>query len=250
MKVLLTNDDGINAPGLRNLFNTVSKYDFVKEVWTIAPDVNRSCSSHSMSFNKRITVNKLAEKKFAVTGTPVDCVIFAIKDLMKESRPDMVISGINEGANVDIDIMYSGTVAAAREASLSGIPGIAISQIYRGHRSSAKVKWQHENKIFIKILADLISSYDDKNLFKERSLLNINLPFVDVIGVKVLSQGNHYLGNHIEAVNKGEYLIGTNNIKIDCPSLHEGYIVINPVGIDLTDYGLLDYLANNKITKG
>ena len=258
MRILLTNDDGINAEGLKNLYDTISKYGFVKDIWVVAPGVNKSCCSHSMSFNKEITATKQGDKQFMVTGTPVDCVIIAIQDLMKEYKPDMVISGINAGANIDVDVTYSGTVAAAREASLLGIPAIAISQIHSGYKkdSTVGINWQHNDKIFSKLLGNLITLYQDRNIFRNRSLININLPIIDIVGVEFLAQGAHYLGNRIESINKEKdktkYVIGTNylasadHIQVVSSPLSQGYITVTPVGVDLTHYELLDYIINNK----
>lgn len=253
MRVLLTNDDGIDAQGLRLLYRSISKCAFITEIWVVAPDSNKSCCSHAMSFNKSIVMRKCSDKRFAVTGTPVDCVVVSVHDLMKEAKPDIIISGINDGANIDLDVIYSGTVAAAREGALVGIPSIAISQQYNGYKARNGIKWQNDDAIFLKLLEDLICS--SQSVMKEKSLININLPFVDIIGIKYLAQGNHYLGNHIESKNGPEnestYVIGTNRIEIDSPSLNAGYIIVTPIGVDFTDYASLDALNNQaKIRQG
>ncbi len=247
MRILLVNDDGIDAIGLQKLYEMVSSYDFISDIWIVAPEEDKSCCSHSMTFEKDIAVYKKANKRFAVAGTPVDCVVIAINDLMKNYRPDFIISGINEGANVDVDITYSGTVAAAREGALSGISSIAISQMYKkGDRSLHEVNWQHKNAIFYELLRKFLYLYKDKNIFRERTLLNINLPFTEIIGTKYIQQGKHYFGNRVEKVeaekNRKVYVIGTNKIKINSLDLTNGYITIMPIGVNVTDYSLLSYL--------
>ena len=215
MRVLITNDDGIEATGLENLVEVVRSYDFVEEVWIVAPDGDKSCASHSMSFQKKVIVSKRSENAFAVEGTPVDCVIIAICDLMKTCKPDLIISGINMGANLDLDVFYSGTVAAAREGVLFGVPAIAISQFYY---SSKDIIWQHDHDIFSELLAELMQLHQDKRVFNDKSLLNINLPAKPVLGVKYLNQGAHHFGNHLEVLSDHKdgksYIIGAKNLTV------------------------------------
>ncbi len=124
MKILLTNDDGFNARGIRRLYEVLSTEH---EVWIMAPAGNMSGSSSSISMFKKMEVQKHGENIFSLDGTPVDCVIAAMRGDFFAGRPDAVVSGINEGANMGIDIVYSGTCGAARQASLYGVPGIALS---------------------------------------------------------------------------------------------------------------------------
>ena len=124
MKLLLTNDDGFNARGIRRLYEVLSKKH---EVWIMAPAENRSGSSSSISMLKKMEIQKHGENLYRLGGTPVDCVIAAMRGDFFAGRPDAVISGINEGANLGTDIVYSGTCGAARQASLYGVPGIALS---------------------------------------------------------------------------------------------------------------------------
>ncbi len=246
MRVLITNDDGILAAGLQNIAQVVRGYDFVKEVWIVAPDRDKSCASHSMSFQKRVVVHKKSENEFAVEGTPVDCVIIAICDLMKNCKPDLIISGINMGANLDLDVFYSGTVSAAREGVLFGIPAIAISQFYY---SSQDMIWQHNHDVFSDLLAELMQLHQDKRVFDDRSLLNINLPAKPVMGVKYLDQGAHHFGNHLEVLNEHQdgrsYIIGTKNLSVKSDNLQRGYITVTPLGVNLTNHDVLAHLKND-----
>lgn len=248
MRILLTNDDGIDAIGLKNLYSIISKFDFVTEIWVVAPKFDKSCCSHSMSFKQPITVCKKSDREFAISGTPVDCVVIAVQDLMKEYKPDMIISGINIGANMGVDTLYSGTVSAAREGSLQNIPSIAISQLYS---KTGHIKWQHTHKLFTQLISNLMVSHQNQKIYKERTLISINLPYQDVIGIKYLAQGHHYLGNHISSTNTEDnsntttHVIGTNKIEINSNALKQGYIAVTPLGVDLTDYGVLNYLQEH-----
>lgn len=123
MRLLLTNDDGIHCEGILKLADYLSKEH---EVWIVAPDSNRSASSHCITMFSPLCIKNIAERRYTCSGLPADCVITALKGLMQE-KPDAVISGINKGANLGSDVLYSGTAAAARQAVLLGVPGIALS---------------------------------------------------------------------------------------------------------------------------
>lgn len=123
MRILLTNDDGIMSEGLNVLVSILEKKH---DVWVVAPDRNRSAVSHSIVMGSPLKIEKKANKKFACSGVPVDCVVHGIRAILKE-KPDCIISGINHGANLGTDILFSGTAAAARQGSLYGIPSIAVS---------------------------------------------------------------------------------------------------------------------------
>lgn len=126
MRILISNDDGIDAPGLALLEQAASHLS--DDRWTVAPDGNRSGFGHSITLRRSFTVRRLTARRFSCTGTPADCVIAAMKWVFKDAeKPDLVLSGINEGRNVAEDVSYSGTMAVAREAALSGIPSIAFS---------------------------------------------------------------------------------------------------------------------------
>lgn len=126
MRILISNDDGIAAPGLHALERAAARLG--GEVWTVAPDGNRSGFAHCITLRRSFTVDEVAPRRYACSGTPADCVIAAMTWLFRDSRkPDLVLSGINEGRNVAEDVSYSGTMAVAREAALCGIPGIAFS---------------------------------------------------------------------------------------------------------------------------
>ncbi len=135
-RILVTNDDGIHAPGLEALIEIATQLS--SDVWVVAPEVNQSGAGHSLSLSRPIRCREVSEAKFALEGTPTDCVLFAVKHLLKDRKPDIVLSGVNRGTNIADDVTYSGTVAAAMEGCLLGLPSIAFSQAYKHDHP---VKW-------------------------------------------------------------------------------------------------------------
>ena len=135
-RVLISNDDGIHAPGLRVLERVVRR--LAKEVWVVAPEHEQSAASHSLTLRRPLRIRKLSGRRYAVDGTPTDSVLLAVREIMKDRAPDLVLSGINRGGNLGEDVTYSGTIAAAMEGALLGIPAIALSQLSENGRP---VKW-------------------------------------------------------------------------------------------------------------
>ncbi len=184
MRILLVNDDGIHAPGLQALGDIARQLS--DDVWTVAPESDQSGVSHSLSLNDPLRLRQIDEKTYAVKGTPTDCVIMAVRHIMTDTPPDLVLSGINRGQNAAEDVIYSGTVAGAREAAILGFPAIALSQAYSPD-GKRETPWEtavaHGPKIIGKILQSGIP--DD-------GLVNINFPFCApdaVEGVAVTTQG-------------------------------------------------------------
>ncbi len=127
-RILVTNDDGINAPGLEAMIDIATQLS--SDVWVVAPEFNQSGAGHSLSLSHPVRARQVSETKFALEGTPTDCVLFAVKHLLKDRKPDIVLSGVNRGGNMSDDVTYSGTIAGAMEGCLLGIPSIAFSQPY------------------------------------------------------------------------------------------------------------------------
>ena len=127
MRILLTNDDGINAPGLSSLERIA--HDLSDDVWIVAPETDQSGLAHSLTLSHPLRLRKINERKFALSGTPTDCVIMGVRQLMDE-KPDLVLSGVNSGQNIADDVTYSGTIAGAIEGALLGVRSIALSQAY------------------------------------------------------------------------------------------------------------------------
>lgn len=183
-RILVTNDDGINAPGLRVLERIARTLS--DDVWVVAPETNQSGASHSLTLQRPLRVRNydLDENWFAVDGTPTDCVLLAVRSIIEDKPIDLVLSGVNWGANLAEDVTYSGTVAAAMEATLFGIKAVALSQVFRGRH---EIQWQTSERY----APDLISKLYALD-WADDLLININFPDCEpdaVIGHEVTFQG-------------------------------------------------------------
>ncbi len=233
--ILLTNDDGINAAGLSLLEESLRDLGKIK---IISPKNEQSASSHSLTLRDRIGVEKVAENCYAVDGTPTDCVLLGVQGIMSEA-PDLIVSGINHGPNMGEDVTYSGTVAAAIEGTLLGIPSLAISSLQR-NIESRKIIGAAARSIVSKALV-LGVPHD--------SLLNINIPDPEISpikGIRITKLGSRAYRNLLkpELNEKGitEYTIDgeepvwkTSN-GTDIAAVRKGYVSITPLHLDLTDY--------------
>ncbi len=166
MRILLSNDDGVFAPGITNLKKRLSKEH---EVIVVAPLDEKSSTGHSLSLDRPIRLREIEENVYGVSGFPADCILMGLAHVCKEQRPDIVISGINRGANLGQDLYYSGTIAAAREASFHGLPSIAVSLVCGFH--SEDFHWDNASNVIQKILHE-----DIHKAIPQFSLLNINVP--------------------------------------------------------------------------
>lgn len=137
-RILVSNDDGIHAPGLTILEQVAAQLS--KDVWVVAPESEQSGSSHSLTLHGPLRMREAGPRRFAVQGTPTDCVMMAVRHVLKDRAPDLVLSGVNRGSNLAEDVTYSGTVAAAMEGTVLGIPSIALSQSF-GYRGSREIPW-------------------------------------------------------------------------------------------------------------
>ena len=185
MRILVTNDDGIHGPGLavlENIARTLSD-----DVWVVAPETDQSGVSHSLSLNDPLRLREISPRHFAVKGTPTDCVIMAIRHLMVEAKPDLVLSGVNRGQNIAEDVTYSGTVAAAMEGTILGVPSVALSQGYGPVSKSDGIHWECAQTHAPGVLRRILSEGIPPGI-----LFNINFPDCapdDVQGVAVTVQG-------------------------------------------------------------
>ena len=240
--ILLTNDDGIDSEGLRILEECVQS---VAEIVVVAPDRERSAISHSITVHSPLEIQQRNRNHYALNGTPADCIIYGLSDILS-SPPDLVISGINRGANLGDDIMYSGTVAGAREASRRGVAALAISQAYDdsaiGYAVGAK---------FIKLLV--------KNMLEKKSgggiYLNINIPVHKIRGVRITRQGcslhfPHFnfleedagVGRDAAEITKDRQ---KSEIPLDYQAIMEHYISVTPLQRDQTDYAMAHLLRKD-----
>jgi 5'-nucleotidase len=246
MRILLTNDDGVHAPGLALLEALAAKLS--DDVWVCAPAEEQSGAGHSLTLNMPVRLRQFGEKRFAVTGTPSDAVNLALRKLFGDKRPDLVISGVNGGENLADDITYSGTISAAMEAALAGIPAVAMSQAMRdgGHGFAAAEGWA------AKVLAPLIAMP-----IARRTVINVNFPALPaeaVKGIRVVRQGFHDYsrGSLVEGVDprgKAYFWFGLEDVEhtLDRGTQHhpvgDGYISVTPLQLDLTHHAALGALA-------
>ena len=253
MKILVTNDDGIFAEGIRSL--TKALVD-VGDVFVIAPNRQRSATGHAITMHEPLRVERvnyfeLDVEAWAVSGTPSDCVKLGVEVLMKE-KPDIIFSGINKGANLGTDVLYSGTVSAAIEGAMLGFPSIAVSlAAYQDLDYAFAAK-------FSKNLAQLLK---EKHL-PEETLLNVNIPNLKeefIKGVRVSSLGvRKYKNSFIERIDPqgqsyywmgGEILDEDNGEHTDIFSIKSGYISVTPIHFDLTRFDLLSQVEQWNIKK-
>ena len=250
MRILITNDDGIHSPELAaclEIARTLSE-----EVWIVAPEIDQSGVSHSLSLNDPLRMREVGERHFAVKGTPTDCVIMGVRHLMKE-RPDLVLSGVNRGRNCAEDVTYSGTVAGAMEGTVLGIPSFALSQAY-AFTTKHHPYWDTA----IKHAPDLIRRVLKAGMPRD-VLLNVNFPDCQpdqVAGIAVTVQGKRDQELlRIDARHDGRgnpyYWIAFARGGVpgaapgsDLAALTENRIALTPLRLDLTDEPFMTKLAD------
>jgi len=247
MKILLTNDDGIYADGLWSLYRQFSPHHTVT---VVAPDRERSAVGHGITLDRPLRASKICLHDgcsgYAVTGTPADCIKLGILEIVK-GRPDLVLSGINPGANVGININYSGTVAAAREAALNGIAAIAVSVQGNPSRRYA------EAAAFVKRLVDRLPLKP----LPPGTFLNVNIPDVPLektAGIRISRQSivlfPEYFEKRKDPRNRIYFWQGRDmqpcaqSVDIDGAALQQNYISITPVKCDMTDDTMLESLKD------
>ena len=248
MRVLLTNDDGILAPGLAVLEGIAA--DIATEVWTVAPERDQSGIAHALTLSHPLRVREAGERRFAVTGTPADCVIMGVRTIMPDP-PDLVLSGINAGQNIADDVHYSGTIGGAMEATFMGIPAMALSQAYRWNEGR-ELPWQTSRAHLPEIVRALMGLE-----LPDGTLLNVNLPAVEpteMKGIRVCHQGRveHSLGAeerrdgrgmpyHWLRFSRGEPAMRPGS---DVAALRAGYASVTPLALDMTDRSSMEAVAD------
>lgn len=249
--ILVTNDDGISSPGIKVLAKALKN---VGEVYVVAPETEQSAVAHALTLHRPLKFEKAGSKTYYINGTPTDCIIAGVNKILP-SRPDMIVSGINNGGNLGDDITYSGTVAAAIEGTLLGVPSIAVSLVKEnlngaGYRSSAS-----EYRIAADFAAELAKRVLERGL-PDDTLLNVNVPDDKKInGVKFTKQGKRVYDNSIQELadprGREYYWIGGGTPQweaggdTDFEAIRNGYISVTPVHLNLTNYDALKYLRDN-----
>ncbi len=249
-RILISNDDGIHAPGLKVLENIAK--EVAKEVWVVAPETEQSATGHSLTLRRPLRIHKHSDRRFSVDGTPTDSVLLALNEIMKDNPPDLVLSGVNRGGNLGEDITYSGTVAAAMEATLLGVPAIALSQFYA---DPDRVKWATAQTHGPDVLRKLAAIGWPKN-----TLMNVNFPDVvakSVKGIEVTQQGRRKIGDDLaKGIDpRGEEYFWVGALRsqetfregTDLHAVTHGKISITPISLDFTDYSTLNDLQGEML---
>lgn len=242
--ILVTNDDGVYAPGIRALFEAVQS---LGRAIIVAPEQDKSAVSHSLTMNRPLRVRELESNVYTLDGTPTDCVTIGMNKVLPE-RPDLIVSGINPGVNLGDDISYSGTVSAAIEGTMYNIPSLAFSLAGEApfdFSIAAGVAWK---------LASMALSFG----LPENTLLNINVPdrnAAEIKGIRFTCQGRRLYKNAIQETfdpwRRKHYWIGGGTVhwsggnNTDEQALRKGYISVTPIQLDLTNHAGIDYLKKN-----
>lgn len=243
MKILISNDDGVHAPGLSFLATALGK---IADITVVAPDRNRSGVSNSLTLEHPLRVVTAVNGFYSVNGTPTDCVHLAVTGLLKET-PDMVVSGINEGSNLSDDVLYSGTVAAATEGRFLGLASIAIS--LAGPRCVHYETAARIAKLLVEKLRETPLTTD--------TILNVNvpdMPFEELKGIQVTRLGTRHIAEPtvkaLDPRGRKIYWVGQPGPEQDAGpgtdfyAVNTGYVSITPLHLDLTHYKVLDELSN------
>jgi 5'-nucleotidase len=246
MRILITNDDGIDARGLALLEKVAAGLS--DDIWVVAPNEEQSGTGHSLTLTQPVRLRKHGDQRFSVSGTPTDAVMMALAHLMKDSPPDLILSGINRGANLAEDVTYSGTVSAAMEGALAGVPSIALSQAYAKQGLGASVPFAAAELWAGRVLAELVAVPMAKG-----TLVNVNFPAIapdEVKGVRVCRQGFRDYGR-LRIIERNDprgfpyYWFGlaptleTPGHVTDLESIADGYVTVTPLHLDLTHEGSL-----------
>ena len=242
MRILITNDDGFNSHGIKSLKKIALGMSIEQNIFIVAPSANQSAKSRSISYKTKFQITKKSDNEYSVDGTPTDCIIFALDHLMKNKKPDLILSGINWGYNLAEDIFYSGTIAAAMEGADRGVLSIALSQAYSGAEDGLNPFLFAE-----KYSANLcLSIYQNFSLSCEKVAFNVNFPvnpkrrYPDCI--KITPIGRRYVSNfainlHIKSENL--YIAKIDTINKNSSSVPEddytncldGYITVSPISM-------------------
>ena len=256
-RILITNDDGYNAEGIMLLSNIAK--NLTDDVWIVAPEFEKSGASHALSFQNELRLKKYDNKYYSINGTPSDCVAIGISSVLKDKRPDLILSGINSGCNVGEDVTYSGTIAAAMEGLIRRVPSVSISQNYESGKKN-QISWDSSKKYLKQILLQIAELGWPNNVF-----MNINFPYCSaelVKGIKITTQGNRETDDLIiREIQQSRFKFGLRrrleeNVKLSIPPLNkriEGYmsdveaiaahyISITPLHLDLTHHETLNFL--------
>ena len=246
-RILISNDDGIHADGLKVL-EAIAR-EISDDVWVVAPESEQSGAGHSLTLSLPLRIRRVANKRYAINGTPTDCVMMAINKIMPE-KPTLMLSGVNRGGNLAEHITYSGTVSVAMEGTLAGVPSIALSQCLLHGET---INWSVAEKYGRQVIENLLDTDWDKDV-----LINVNFPPViaeDVKGVHVSVQGRRKIDG-VDIISNTdprgfEYHwfglgneVGVPGVETDLESARNGYISVTPLHLDLTHHKMREHLSD------
>ncbi|MCO5129635.1 MAG: 5'/3'-nucleotidase SurE [Xanthobacteraceae bacterium] len=251
MRILCTNDDGIHAPGLQIVEQIARALS--DDVWIVAPELDQSGVSHSLSLNDPLRLREVGERRYAVRGTPTDCVIMGARHILKDKQPDLVLSGVNKGRNVAEDVVYSGTIAGALEGTILGLPSFALSQEF-SFETRGSPTWDTGIEYGPRIIRKVMEAGVPRN-----TVININFPACapgDVAGVQVTRQGKRNLGFlKVDQRHDGRgnpyfwigferaAMIDTPDAGTDLAALAANYVSVTPLKLNRTDEAFSETLA-------
>ncbi|GGE76653.1 5'/3'-nucleotidase SurE [Sphingomonas prati] len=251
MRILLTNDDGIDARGLKVL-ETIARR-FSDDITVVAPSEEQSGAGHSLTLTRPVRIRKHGDRRYSVTGTPTDSVMIALLELSPDGKPDLILSGVNRGANLGEDVTYSGTVSAAMEGALAGVRSIALSQVYARDAMGDSVPFDAAIEWGERVLRPLID-----RPFVPNTLINVNFPALPadaVKGVRVVSQGvrDYGRGTLVRGTDPRGFpyywfglgpTVHTPAHATDLEAIDDGYIAVTPLHLDLTHGPSIEALRN------
>ena len=262
LKILVTNDDGVNAPGLRVAKQIAEEIAGTNgKVITVAPSLDQSGVAHSISYLRPSLISKYNETTYVVEGSPSDCILAGIYYIMKGDSPDLILSGVNNGHNVAEDILYSGTVGAAMEGALQGIKSIALSQCYSKESLQYEDKFEAARALGATVCSKLVN-FVESNLDPYQTFYNVNFPATrasDVQGIKVCPQGRRPKGSFqmdafksphgrtflmVNHQPKTSDLNQDTSNKSDYKRIEDDFITVTPLKADLNDLNALQTLKN------
>lgn len=238
MKILITNDDGIFAPGIKAL---AAAFRQLGDVLVVAPDAERSASGHALTLQHPLRMTEIGPDEWSVTGTPTDCVLLAVHAILKGGKPDLVVSGINTGPNMGDDVTYSGTVSAAFEGTLLGIPSIAVSLA-----TFDPVPFEPAAQVALDLARQML-----RTPLPPKTLLNVNVPALsleEMRGIRLTRLGHRVftdiIAPRVDPRGRPYYWVaGTAQWapeeRTDIRAIQEGFISVTPLNMDMTDYKLL-----------
>ncbi len=253
MRILICNDDGIEAPGL-NVLEEITR-SLSDDVWIVAPETDSSGASHSLTLAEPLRMRKLDERRYAVKGTPTDCVIMGVRFLLRDAPPDLVISGVNRGQNLADDVTYSGTVAGAIQGALLGIPSIAMSMVcgsIEDEKAPQPPRWETAMTHGANVVRKLLAAG-----WPEGVVINVNYPNCEpdaVSGIAATAQGQRdpdllRIEDRLDTRGNAYYWVGVERRPIHPPegtdlwAVRTNRIAITPLCLDYTDRGTLDRLG-------